>query len=67
MNSRELVRWLRDNRYDLRASPSGHFKVYIDNRFTATIPGSSSHYRGMRNTIAVLRRAGISVPHRGKK
>ena len=67
MNSRELVRWLRDNDYDLRLSGAGHFKVYIDNRFIGTIPGSSNHYRGMRNTLALLRRSGIPIPHRGEK
>lgn len=41
---------------------SGHWKVYVNDRLVTSIPNTPSDWRGLMNTRALLRRAGIEIP-----
>ena len=39
----------------------GHWKVYRDGHYIATLPGSPSDWRSMANTTSQLKRRGLEV------
>lgn len=54
---------LRAQGYEVKMGGSGHWKVYDpDGRLITTLPATPSDGRGIRNAIAVLRRAGFIWP-----
>lgn len=40
---------------------SGHFKVYLNGHLVTSLPGTPSDWRGLKNTRALLRRAGVQL------
>jgi len=58
----KVIRELRAQGFEVKPGRSGHWKVYKDGRLIATLPATPSDVRGVRNTIAVLRRAGFRCP-----
>jgi len=59
-----IIRELRRQGFEVVMAQSGHWKVRDpDGRLITTLPASPGEYRGFRNAIAILRRAGFIWPH----
>lgn len=56
-----LLRQLSDLGVECIRTASNHYKVYRDGRIVAVFPSTPSCPRGLKNTRARLRRAGIAV------
>lgn len=67
MDHSSLMKWLsKQDCYQLQYSGGGHWKICQGGKVLATMgstPGRDG--RAIRNTVAVLRRAGIPVPRKG--
>ncbi|MER7063985.1 hypothetical protein [Streptomyces albidoflavus] len=61
----EIVKELERQGFEVKMGGSGHWKVYdADGHLIATLPATPSDGRGVRNVLAVLRRAGFTWPPR---
>ncbi len=58
-DTRELVKALEEQGFEVAPSKGGHFIVRKDGRRVSTLAGSPSDHRTWLNTIAALRRAGF--------
>lgn len=45
----------------VRRSKSGHWKVYLNGHLVTSIPNTPSDWRGLLNSRALIRRAGIDI------
>lgn len=66
---RAIVKALVEQGFDAQLSSKGHVIVRRDGRIVATFSGTASDWRGMRNGLADVRRAGFiwQGKHRRKK
>lgn len=55
---RGLLRDLERQGFDVERSKKSHYKVFKDGRLVATLPGTPSDRRSLRNCIAVLKKHG---------
>ncbi|PZG47459.1 hypothetical protein C1I98_13390 [Spongiactinospora gelatinilytica] len=58
----EIIRALTRQGFEVTMGGSGHWKVYKDGHLIGSLPATPSDDRGVRNAIAVLRRAGFIWP-----
>ncbi|RBQ21588.1 hypothetical protein DP939_02435 [Spongiactinospora rosea] len=58
----EIIKALRRQGFEVTMGRSGHWKVYKDSRLIGTLAATPGDDRGLRNAIAVLRRAGFIWP-----
>lgn len=66
MDYRGLVKWLKENGYEVAPSRRNvHLGVYAEGKRIGTLPCSPSDNRSIHNDIAHLRRAGVDIPHKG--
>ena len=66
MDIKQLVRWLKDNDYEVVYGGTGHLKVFADGRQISSLPATpSGGQRSMQNAISQLRRAGVAIPRKG--
>lgn len=69
MDQKTLIRWLKEQpNLSVRPTAGSHLGVYRKGQRVATIPATP--HKGqhcVRNTMSLLRRLGIDVPHRGQK
>jgi hypothetical protein len=56
-----LIREITDAGGEVVRSASGHYKVYVGPRLVASVAGTCSDKRAMRNARSNLRRAGLAV------
>lgn len=60
---RKLLAALEEQGFDVERTKSGHWLVRnAEGLAVATIAGTPSDHRGLRNTISRLRRAGLKWP-----
>ncbi|MBM4469834.1 hypothetical protein GS982_20560 [Rhodococcus hoagii] len=48
--------------FTLKVHTNGHISAYKDGVYAATFAGTGSDYRGAKNSLAALRRAGFTWP-----
>lgn len=60
----EILAELDRQGFEVKRGGSGHWKVYDAAHLVATLPSTPSDHRSLRNTLAVLRRAGFVWPSR---
>lgn len=59
----QIIRALEQQGFGVKMGGSGHWKVYDpDGHLVGALPATPSDHRGLRNAIAVLRRAGFTWP-----
>jgi hypothetical protein len=54
---RKLIKAMEANGLTVVLSKNGHYKVYRDGAMLAVIPGTTSDWRSIRNSIAQIRKA----------
>lgn len=59
---KKIVKALEAQGFETRVTKRGHLQVLRDGREVATFSGTSSDWRGMKNSIADARRAGFKWP-----
>ena len=66
METKDLVRIVRQQGYEVIISKRTHYKVYSPTgKYVTTMPSTPSDgRRSMQNTIADLRRGGIEIPRK---
>lgn len=63
--TRKVVRALRKQGFTVDRTTKGHLRVYDpDGNFVTTHSGTPSEYRGWKNFLSDLRRAGFQWPPR---
>jgi hypothetical protein len=50
---------------EVRPTNNCHYQVYVEGQLVATLAGTPSEYRGLKNDIARLRRAGLPLTSKG--
>lgn len=59
-----IFKALEDQKFDVVMTRGNHYKIYDpQGRLVTTSAGTPSDYRGIKNFIATLRRAGFIWPH----
>ena len=58
----KILKALQDQGFEVKMGGRGHWKIYGDDGLIITLPATPSDDRGVRNTIAILRRAGFIWP-----
>jgi hypothetical protein len=61
---RKLMKALEQQGFEVRLTSKGHLMVYRDGRAIATLSGTASDHRSLRNGIAKLRNAGFYWPRK---
>lgn len=61
---RRMLRALEEQGFEVTRTKRGHYEVRKDGRRVATMAGTPSDHRGIRNAIAYLRKAGFVWPPR---
>ncbi|UUW88387.1 hypothetical protein [Pimelobacter simplex] len=59
---KKIVKALREQGFDVKATKKGHIAVYRDGRFVAMFAGTASDWRSMKNGLAAVKRAGFKWP-----
>lgn len=57
--TRELLEKLERQGFEVTRTKKNHYKVSKDGRLVATLPGTPSDWRSLRNCVAVLKKAGF--------
>lgn len=57
--TRELLEKLERQGFEVTRTKKNHYKVFKDGRLVATLPGTPSDWRSLRNCVAVLKKAGF--------
>lgn len=60
----KILKALQEQGFEVKMGGRGHWKIYDDGKLIAVISATPSDGRGVRNVIAVLRRAGFAWPPR---
>ena len=61
---RRMLKALEEQGFDVTRTQRGHYEVRKDGRRVATIAGTASDHRSIRNAVAYLRKAGFIWPPR---
>ncbi len=61
---KRMLKALDDQGFEVSRTQRGHYEVRENGRRVATIAGTPSDHRSIRNSIAYLRRAGFVWPLR---
>ena len=56
---RKLIKALEDQGFEVATSKRGHYLVLLEGRRVATLAGTASDTRSLKNGLAQLRRAGF--------
>ena len=68
MNERELIQFLKKNKYTVTPNSGRRFRHYIvrnpEGRVIATLAKTASDHRTLLNSLADLRRAGVDIPRK---
>lgn len=69
MDQKTLIRWLEDQPHlRVRTTQGSHLGIYRKGKRVATIPMTPHKgQHSIRNTMSLLRRLGIDVPHKGQR
>jgi hypothetical protein len=59
---RKIANALEAQGFEVVTTRKGHLMVYRDGRWIGTFAGTPSDWRGVRNTLARLKRAGFRWP-----
>lgn len=62
---RKVVKGLEDQGFEVSVTRKGHLMVYRDGELIATLAGTASDWRSIRNGLAPLKRAGFLWPPSG--
>ena len=61
---KKMLKALDEQGFEVTRTQRGHFEVRREGRRVATIAGTASDHRGIRNALAYLRKAGFIWPPR---
>lgn len=59
---KKVIRALESQGFEVTRTKKGHLAVFLDGRYVTTFAGTGSDWRGIKNAIAALRRAGFRWP-----
>lgn len=59
---RKIAKALERQGFDVKVTKRGHISVSKDGRFVVVFAGTPSDWRGMRNALAAMKRAGFVWP-----
>lgn len=59
--TKDLIRELTRQGFDVEPTKGSHYAVRKDGRRVTTLAGTGSDWRGRKNALAVLKRAGFQV------
>lgn len=59
---KKLIKALESQGFEIRITTKGHVTVGIDGKLVATLAGTGSDWRGGRNALSRLKRAGFRPP-----
>lgn len=60
---KKLIKALESQGFEIRFTKKGHVTVGRDGKIVATLAGTASDWRGGRNALARLKRAGFRPPN----